>query len=174
MVRPGWVVPIRLDKLPHYCNQLTGCPDIRVPDVGVRPPACFWVAPPFEGCVAVSEIRIRLAALTRRLWRMGISRREFVKLVTASGIALSLSPLAMAEEHRILRRARHCRDDNAGIRPRPAPAASTASPRSPAPSSTRRIFAPPISRAGRRIRRTPCSSAPRTPRTSTPASTSRA
>jgi hypothetical protein len=29
---------------------------------------------------------------------MGISRRGFVKLVTVSGIVISLSPLAMAEE----------------------------------------------------------------------------
>ena len=84
------------------------------------------------------------------------SRREFVKWVTASGIALSLSRLGSAEEAHSTR-ARRCRDGRAGIRPPPASAASTASPRSPAPSSTPPIFAPPICRAGRRRPRTPCS-----------------
>ena len=48
------------------------------------------------------------------------------------------------------RRARRCRGGATGIRPPMAPAGSTASPRSPARSSTHRISAPPTCRAGRR------------------------
>ena len=76
------------------------------------------------------------------------SRREFVKWVTASGIALSLSRLAAAAGCRLSRRARCFRDDRAGT-PRPmAPGASTASPRSPAPNSMHPISAPRICRDG--------------------------
>ena len=70
-------------------------------------------------------------------------------------------------------RARDAAGPTAGIRLRTAPAASTASPRSPVPNSTPPIFAPPICRAGRRKPRTPCSSARPTPRMSIPAWTSR-
>ena len=73
------------------------------------------------------------------------SRREFVKRITASGIALSLSRLAVAQER-----------DFAALPgrqkwnpPRTAAAASTASPRSPAPSSTPRTTARTTCRAGR-------------------------
>ena len=51
-------------------------------------------------------------------------------------------------------RARPARDGRNGIRPRTAAGASTASPRSRAPSSTRRTSARPTCRAGRRRRRT--------------------
>ena len=89
------------------------------------------------------------------------SRREFVKWVTASGIALSLSRLARGAEP-LIRRAR----DLAGTAEMEsgrqlASAASTASPRSPAPSSTRRTSAPPTCPAGRRTPRTRCWSARR-------------
>jgi hypothetical protein len=73
-----------------------------------------------------------------------------------------------------LQRARRCRDGSSGTRPAPGSAVSTPSPRSPAPSSTRPIFAPPIFRAGRRILRTRRSSGLPTPHMSTPASIFRA
>ena len=66
---------------------------------------------------------------------MGISRREFVKLATASGIALSVSRLACSEGTRICGARDAAGTASAGTPPPPASAASTASPRSPAPSS---------------------------------------
>ena len=76
---------------------------------------------------------------------------------------------------RRLRAARDaCRARRTGTPPSAAPAASTASPRSPAPSSMRRIFVPPICRVGRRRPRTPSWFARRTPPTSIPEWISRA
>ena len=102
------------------------------------------------------------------------SRREFVKWVTASGIALSLSRLESAEAAGFSARAPTCRGAGTSIRPPLAPAGSMASPRSPAQSFTPPIFAPPICRAGRQRPRTPSWSARPMPRMSTSAWTSRA
>ena len=62
-----------------------------------------------------------------------MSRREFVKWVTAERHCAQ--PVAFGDRPRSpgSRRARRCRDGRAGTRPPPAPAASTASPRSPGP-----------------------------------------
>ena len=79
---------------------------------------------------------------------MRISRREFVKSVTASGIALSMSRLAMARQSTSPAR-ETCRVGKTGIRRPPEAGASTVSSRSPGRNSTRAIFAPPISPAGR-------------------------
>ena len=85
------------------------------------------------------------------------SRREFVKWVTASGIALSMSRLGSAEE--------------IGFATRET---LTGSPRPPVQNSTPRIFVPQISPGGRLRHRTPFLSAPPMQRTSTPAWISRA
>ena len=79
---------------------------------------------------------------------MRISRRDFVKSATASGIVLSIRP-GNRRGTRALPRARRCRGGKAGIPPPPGSVASTASPRLREPSSTHPIFVQPISRTGR-------------------------
>ena len=104
---------------------------------------------------------------------MGMSRREFVQLVASSGIALTVSPLALAEEPSF-----EARETLPG-RHRWNPAATGAGRIDGVPKVTgaklyASDFVPPISRVGRRRPRTRCWSSPRTPRTSTPAWISRA
>ena len=103
---------------------------------------------------------------------MPISRRAFVTSAVASGIALSSSALLSPTSPGSLC-ARLCRGEAPGTRLSAAPAASTASPRLPGRSSTRRIFAPRICPDGRQRLRTPCCSGPRTRRMSMPALTCR-
>ena len=103
-----------------------------------------------------------------REWR-GVSRRKFLRTAAASGIALTLTRLALAEEPGFPAR-ETLPGRKRGTRPRREPDASTASPRLPEPSSTRPIFAPPTCRAGRRRLRTRSCSGPPTRPMSTPVS----
>src|SRR5262249_40210769 len=104
---------------------------------------------------------------------MKISRRAFVTSVTASGIALSVSRLALAEEPGFA--ARETLPGRQGWNPAATGAgriygvAKVTGAKLYAP-----IFALPIFPAGRRIPRMPCSFERRTRRTFTRASTFRA
>src|SRR5262249_6147777 len=104
---------------------------------------------------------------------MRISRRDFVKSATASGIALSITPLAIAEEPNFA--ARETLPGRQGWNP-----AATGVGRIDGvaqvrePSFTHRIFVQPISPTGRRPRRTPCSFVQPTRHTFTKALTFRA
>ena len=101
---------------------------------------------------------------------MRASRREFVKFATASGIALSLSRLALAEEPSFT-----VRETLPGPQGWNPAAAGAGRIDGVAKVTGAKLYAsdfvPPISPARRRILRTPFSSGLRTPRTCIPAST---
>ena len=104
---------------------------------------------------------------------MRISRRDFVKSATASGIALGITPLAIAEEPGFA--ARETLPGRQGWNP-----AATGVGRIDGVAKVTGAklyasdFVQPISRTGRRARRMPCSFEQRTRRTFATASTFRA